>query len=85
MDTLTKVAESGKLSLPAQMRRQVGLEHGGPVLIRVENGEIRIRTVRDAIADLQQRTRRLFAGSGDSVDRFLADRRTEAEREGDAE
>lgn len=84
MDTLTKVAESGKLNLPAQMRRQVGLEHGGPVLIRVENGEIRIRTVRDAIADLQQRTRRLFAGSGDNVDRFLADRRAEAKREGDA-
>ncbi len=85
MDTLTKVSDSGKLNLPAQLRRQVGLDRGGPVLVRVEDGEIRIRTVRDSILRLQEQARRLFAGSGDSVEQFIADRRAEARREGDAE
>jgi AbrB family looped-hinge helix DNA binding protein len=84
VDTMTKVSEAGKLSLPAQMRRRVGLEQGGPVLVRVEDGEIRIRTVRDSILRIQKQARKLF-GQSDSVNRFIDDRRTEAKREGDAE
>ena len=84
MDAVTKVSESGKLNLPAQMRRQVGLEQGGPVLVRIEDGEIRIRTVRDSILRLQQRARKLFGGV-DSVGRFIADRRAEGGRDGEQE
>jgi len=36
---IAKVSEAGKLSLPARVRRRVGLEQGGPVLVRVEDGE----------------------------------------------
>lgn len=78
MDALTKVSETGKLNLPAQMRRQVGLEQGGPVLVRVEDGEIRMR---DSILRVQQQARKLFGGA-DSVDRFIGDRRAEVEQEG---
>lgn len=84
MDTLTKVSDSGKLNLPAQLRRQVGLDRGGPVLVRVEDGELRIRTVQEAMRRLQQDARRIFGAGGDTVERFLADRRDEARREGDA-
>jgi AbrB family looped-hinge helix DNA binding protein len=84
MDAVTKVSGSGKLNLPAQVRRQVGLEQGGLVLVRIEDGEIRIRTVRDSILRLQQRARKLFGGA-DSVGQFIADRRAEAEREGEGE
>ena len=84
MDTITKVSEAGKLSLPAQIRRRVGLENGGPVLVRLEDGEIRIRTVRDSILRVQQQARKLF-GKSDSVERFIADRRAEGRREGEAE
>ncbi len=78
MDTLTKVSDTGKLNLPAQLRRQVGLDRGGPVLVRVEDGELRIRTVQEAMRRLQQDARRIFAGSGDSVTRFVAERREDA-------
>lgn len=85
MDAVTRVSESGKLNLPARLRREVGLEYGGPVVVRVEEGEIRIRTVRDAIRGVQEQARKLFRGAGDGVDRFIADRRAEARHEGDAE
>ena len=75
MDTLTKVSDTGKLNLPAQLRRQVGLDRGGPVLVRVEDGELRIRTVQEAMRRLQQDARRIFAASGETVDRFLTERR----------
>jgi len=61
----------------------VGLEHGGPVVVRVEDGEIRIRAVRDVLAGLQAEASRVFAGSGESVEGFLRERRAEAAREND--
>lgn len=53
------VSETGRLSLPAELRRAVGLERGGSVRIEVIDGVIRIRTmkqVRDRIRALAQET-----------------------------
>ncbi len=77
-----KVSESGRLSLPAEFRRAVGLECGGEVLIELEGQEIRIRSVEEAILQAQELTRRLLGGKpGVSVEDFLKDRRQDAARE----
>ena len=83
MASVARVSESGKMNLPASIRRQVGLEHGGPVMVSVVNGEIRMRALRQALTDLQDEARAVFAGSGESVDSFLGERRREALRESD--
>ncbi len=69
------------MNIPAQIRREVGLEHGGPVLVSVVDGEIRMRVLRRALLDLQAEAGSVFAGSGETVDRFLAERREEARRD----
>jgi AbrB family looped-hinge helix DNA binding protein len=79
---LVRIAENGRMSLPARQRKLLGLQDGGLVVSRVEEGELRLRPVRDVIADIQKQVRRHLAGSGESVDRFLADRRHEAARDG---
>ena len=77
-----KVTESGRLSLPAEFRRAVGLEKGGEVVVELNGREIRIRPVDEVLARAQAKARRLLAGKPDiSVDDFLAERRREAERE----
>lgn len=78
---VARVSDSGKLNLPSQLRKMVGLEKGGPVVIRYEDGELRIRTVRSVLEELQNEAQALFAGSGESVEQFLADRRAEAAAE----
>lgn len=85
MGLVLEVAENGRLDLPSQMRRMIGLEGGGPVSVWVENGEIRVRAVREVMAELQSEAAQLFSGGGDSVERFLEDRRAEAEAEGEAD
>lgn len=40
-----RVSETGRLSVPVELRRQVGLEKGGVVRIEVVDGAIRIRTM----------------------------------------
>jgi AbrB family looped-hinge helix DNA binding protein len=79
----TKVSEAGRLSLPAEFRRAVGLERGGDVVVELAGREIRVRPLDEVVARAQELTRRLLAGRpGSSVEDFLAERRREAEREG---
>jgi bifunctional DNA-binding transcriptional regulator/antitoxin component of YhaV-PrlF toxin-antitoxin module len=81
MAILTKVSELGKMNIPVQIRRMTGLERGGPVLMTVVAGEIRLRPVRTVLTSLQADADAIFAGSGDSVDGFLAERRAECARD----
>jgi AbrB family looped-hinge helix DNA binding protein len=81
MAVVTKVSELGKMNIPAPIRRQTGLERGGPVVLTVVAGEIRLRPVRSVLASLQSDADTVFAGSGETVDGFLAERKAEAARD----
>lgn len=72
-----RVTESGRLSLPAELRRSVGLENGGDVVIELEGQTIRVRTVDEVVADAQALMRELLGGRKLTVDDFLADRLAE--------
>ena len=75
-----RVSETGRLSIPADIRKAVGLERGGDVVIELVRREIRIRTIDEVVAQAQAIARRLTEGKPDaSVDAFLAGRRREAE------
>jgi bifunctional DNA-binding transcriptional regulator/antitoxin component of YhaV-PrlF toxin-antitoxin module len=70
------VSPSGRLSLPAEFRKAVGLERGGDVVVELDEREIRIRTLDDAIADAQALSQRLLAGKRNaSLDDFLRERK----------
>jgi AbrB family looped-hinge helix DNA binding protein len=83
MGSVARVSEGGKMNIPASVRREVGLEHGGPVMVSVVGGEIRMRVLAQVLTDLQNEARDVFAHSGETVDGFLRDRRAEARRDGD--
>lgn len=72
-----RVTESGRLSLPADVRRLVGLENGGDVVIELDGQTIRVRTVDEVVADAQALMRELLGDRKLTVDDFLADRLAE--------
>jgi bifunctional DNA-binding transcriptional regulator/antitoxin component of YhaV-PrlF toxin-antitoxin module len=77
-----RVSESGRLSLPAEFRRAVGLERGGDVVVELNGQEMRIRTIDEVIDHAQELSRRMLSGKPDiTVDDFLAERRIEAAKE----
>ena len=77
-----KVSESGRLSLPAEFRKELGLQEGGNVVVSLEDRTIHIRTLDEAIRRAQEIARRLSEGRPDmTVDDFIAERRREAQRE----
>lgn len=72
----TRVSESGKVSLPSAHRRELGLEPGDRVVLRVVDGELRIRSLRAQLREAQREARELL---GDySVDQFLAEKYADA-------
>jgi bifunctional DNA-binding transcriptional regulator/antitoxin component of YhaV-PrlF toxin-antitoxin module len=77
-----RVSESGRISLPVEFRKAVGLEHGGDVVVELEGREIRIRTIDEVVDRAQALTRKLLGGKpGATVDAFLAQRKRDAKKE----
>jgi AbrB family looped-hinge helix DNA binding protein len=80
--THAKVSEPGRLSIPAEFRKAIGLENGGEVVVELDGRELRIRTLDDVIDCAQDITRRLLSGKPEgTLDAFLAERRREANAE----
>src|SRR5205085_11982597 len=70
------ISKSGRMSLPAEFRRALGLEQGGNVVVELNDREIRIRTLDDVVKGAQAWSRRVLAGKPKvTVDDFLAERR----------
>jgi AbrB family looped-hinge helix DNA binding protein len=76
-----KVSPNGRLSIPAKQRKAMGLEAGGMVVVTVQDGELRIRTVQAVLDEISALVAPVLKASGDTVDQFIADRHAEAERE----
>jgi len=77
-----KVSASGKITIPLELLRAIGLADGGDVLLELDGRDIRIRTVAEVVAQAQALSRQLLGDrAGASVDDFLKERRSEAERE----
>jgi AbrB family looped-hinge helix DNA binding protein len=73
------VAENGRLCLPAELRRALGLERGGPVTLELEDGQVRLLTVAARVRRAQELTRQAFAGKRmPTVDEFIAWKREQA-------
>lgn len=81
MVTRATVTASGRVRLPAEIRRRHGLEKGGDILIQETDDAIVLRTVDQVLAEARAIARAIAERGGVGVDAFLAERREEAERE----
>ena len=76
----TTVTPQGRVTIPAQLRREAGIEVGDTVIVHVEDG----RVVVETRGQLAARTRRDVASAGrggSAVDELIAERRAETARE----
>ena len=76
-----KIVDGGKLVIPAAMRRELGISTGDTVLVDVEGGELRVRSVPRAIERARAILRKYVPEGVNMADELIADRRREAERE----
>ena len=76
-----KMVEGGKLVIPARFRREMGVKPGDTLIVEMDGGELRVRSLPSAIRRVQERLRELNPEGRLLSEELIADRRAEAERE----
>jgi len=76
-----KVNENGRVVIPAAFRKALGIRPGDEVILRVEDNELRITTMKRRIERAQQRARKYLKPGISLVDELIAERREAAKRE----
>jgi AbrB family looped-hinge helix DNA binding protein len=83
MDTETRlrINENGRVVIPASFRKALGISPGDEVLLRLEDDELRITTLKHRIARAQRHVRKYVKPGVSLVDELIAERREAAKRE----
>ena len=73
------ITPNGRMSLPADLRKRLGLSGGGALLVEETPDGIILRTVAQSVAHARAVARQYTADKPEtSVDSFLANRRAES-------
>jgi len=73
-----RLAEGGRLVIPAEFRRELALIPGESVVLDIRDGELRVRSLRRAVERAQAMVRAYLPAEGLLSDGLIADRRAEA-------
>ena len=76
-----KINENGRIVIPAAMREALGIVPGEEVVLRIEDDELRITTMRHRIERARELVRRHVKPGRSLVDELMAERRKAAQRE----
>ena len=76
-----RLNENGRIVIPAAIREQMGLKPGDCVLMRLENGVLKIESHLARIRKIQEEFKKYAKPGVLTSDELIADRREEARRE----
>jgi AbrB family looped-hinge helix DNA binding protein len=80
-DIRLRLNENGRIVIPAAFRKALGIKPGDEVILRLDDGELRITTMKRRIERAQLRARQYVKPGVSLVDELIAERREEAKRE----
>jgi AbrB family looped-hinge helix DNA binding protein len=83
MDTEARIRlnENGRLVIPAAFRKALGINPGDEVVLRLEDDELRITTLKHRIARAQRLVRKYVKPGVSLADELIAERREEGRKE----
>ena len=76
-----KMSEGGRVVIPAEISKALGLKDGDTVLWEMIDGEARLTTKLQRMRKAQELVRQYVPEGVSLVDELIAERRAEAERE----
>lgn len=80
-ETRLRVNENGRVVIPAAFRKALGINIGDEVILRVEDDELRITTLKKRLERAQRLVRKYIKPGVSLSDELIAERRREARRE----
>jgi len=81
MNHMTTLGKSGRLVIPVQYRRALGLTDGEGVMISLKNGHIEISPVDESIKKAQKKVSKYLRSDTDLVEMLFNDRKEEIANE----
>ena len=81
MEFKTQITKGGRLIVPARLRKELQIEVGDEVILRLENGSIRLIPLRQAVELAQKMVRQYVPKNTSLVEDLIQARRSEADRE----
>lgn len=75
------MAPNGRLVIPAALRAELGLEAGGQLLARVEDGKVILEPLSSVVRRVQARVRRYVPAGADLAGELEEDRKRAARDE----
>ena len=76
-----QIGRNGRIVIPIKFRRAIGIEPEDNLVLRIEEGELRISTRRHRARRAQDIVRQSIIGNVSLSRQLIADRRAEAKRE----
>jgi AbrB family looped-hinge helix DNA binding protein len=80
-ETRMRVNANGRVVIPASYREALGIKAGDEVILRMEDDELRITTMKHRIERAQRLVRKYVKPGVSLVDELIAERREAAKRE----
>jgi len=77
----TKINENGRVVIPASFRKALGINVGDEVVLRIEDDELRISTMKQRIERARRLVRQHLKPGASPVEELIAERREAARRE----
>jgi len=81
LQTRTRMGEKGRVVIPADIRKALGMDPGGTLDLRVKDGDLRISTLRERIRRVQERARKIIPPGVSLSEELSAERREAAKHE----
>jgi len=80
-ETRMRVNENGRVVIPASYRKALGIKGGDEVILRMEDDELRITTMKRRLERARRRIRQYVKPGVSLADELIAERRAAAKRE----
>ena len=77
----TTIGQGGRIVIPAEYRKALGICEGDTVIVALDDGEVRVFTIDEWIRWAQELVRKYIPPGRSLVDELIAERRAEAARE----
>ena len=77
----TKLGKSGRIVIPTECRRALGVEPGDEIILHLDEEGLRLYTPAQAVAWAQSLVRRYVPEERSLSEELISERRQEAERE----
>lgn len=81
LKTSARVNENGRVVIPASFRKRLGIRAGDEVVLRIEDDELRITTLKRNLELAQKLIRKHIKPGVSLADELIAERREAARRE----